>query len=238
MTKKGKIALLLVFVLLGAGIVMLKVTGIGFRIPAIKTGSSGSVLSKTGSSKAGSGNPSGSQTADESSSGSDDASGSSSSSHSSTAGKSSSGLCLLKKAAGSNSGPEKDARSWRSLGRLHYTEGIIQSFQKSAKGTGTLSLKITQNYHSGTDPVDDPNTPFPLGTTKDFVLQQFSETRLKKGTDVVIYGCDVSSESDPNRQFSGAAVMYYKKDGDFVDSTGKAAGMPPRDYPQFKDVFQ
>ena len=134
--------------------------------------------------------------------------------------------------------PNSTAQKWTQLDRLHYTEGSVQLFQKNADGTGTLSLKITKNYHSDTDPVDDPDSPFSVGTTQSFTLQTDSEETLREGADVVIYDCNVSPQSDPDKQFAGAVVLYYKKDGKYVDGNGKEAGMPPEDYPEFQDVFQ
>lgn len=54
----------------------------------------------------------------------------------------------------------------------------------------------------------------------------------------MIYGCNVSPESDQNEQFAGAAVLYYKENGTYVDGNGKEVSMPPVSYPEFQDVFQ
>lgn len=129
-------------------------------------------------------------------------------------------------------------QKWTQLDRLHYIEGSVQSFQKNTDGTETLSLKISKNYHNGTDPIDDPDAPFSIGTTQSFTLQTYSEDALQTGAEVVIYGCNVSPESDQNEQFAGAAVLYYKENGTYVDGNGKEVSMPPVSYPEFQDVFQ
>lgn len=129
------------------------------------------------------------------------------------------------------------ASQWIQIGRLHYTQGVIQSFQKNADGTGTLSLKVTKNYHSGTDPVDSPDLPFPLGTTQRFILQKYSEKALMAGMEVVVYDCDVSPKSYSNQKFIGAAVLYYRENGQYFDNAGNAADMPPVSYPAFNSVF-
>lgn len=130
------------------------------------------------------------------------------------------------------------ASQWVQLDRLHYTEGVVQSFQKNADGTSTLSLKVTKNYHSGTDPVDNPDSPFPIGTTQSFILQKYSEKDLSAGAKIVVYGCNVATKSNPDKQFIGAAVLYYEKSGKYYDASGNAVSMPPADYPAFSDVFQ
>lgn len=129
------------------------------------------------------------------------------------------------------------ASQWVQLDRLHYTEGVVQSFQKNADGTGTLSLKVTKNYHSGTDPVDNPNLPFPIGTTQSFILQKYAEKDLSAGAEIIVYDCDVSSKSNLKQQFIGSAVLYYEKSDKYYDANGKEASMPPADYPAFSDVF-
>jgi|GEM_PF-319018 len=130
------------------------------------------------------------------------------------------------------------ASQWVQLDRLHYTEGVVQSFQKNADGTGTLSIKVTKNYHSGTDPVDSPNSPFPIGVTQSFLLQKYSEKNLPAGAEIVAYNCNVALESNPDKQFAGAVVLYYEKSGKYYDASGNAVSMPPADYPAFSDAFQ
>lgn len=134
--------------------------------------------------------------------------------------------------------PNSTAQKWMQLDRLHYTEGIVQSFQKNADGTGTLSLQVTKNFHSDADPIDDPDAPFSVGTTQSFTLQMYSTEALQKEADIVIYDCDVSPESDQNTQFIGAVVLFYERDGKYVDGNEKEFSMPPTDYPAFNDVFQ
>ena len=140
--------------------------------------------------------------------------------------------------AAASAAPDSTVQKWTQLDRLRYTEGSVQSFQKNADGTGTLSLKVSKNYHNNTDPIDDPDAPFPIGTTQSFILQTYSEDTLQKGAEVVIYDCNVSPESDQNKQFAGAVVLYNKEDGIYVDGSGKEVGMPPAAYPDFQDVFQ
>lgn len=57
-------------------------------------------------------------------------------------------------------------------------------------------------------------------------------------TEVVVYDCDVSLESDLNQQFIGAAVLYYKQGSQYFDNAGNAAGMPPVNDPAFSSVFR
>lgn len=130
------------------------------------------------------------------------------------------------------------ASQWTQLDRLHYTQGVIQSFQKNADGTGTLSLKVSKNYHSGTDPVDSPDSPFPIGTTQSFILQKYTAKDLPAGAEIVVYDCNVALKSNPNKQFAGAAVLYYEKSGKYFNDNGKEINMPSADYPAFSDVFQ
>jgi dienelactone hydrolase len=130
------------------------------------------------------------------------------------------------------------ASQWVQLDRLHYTKGTVQSFLKNADGTGALSLKVIKNYHSGTDPVDNPDSPFPVGTTQSFILQKYAEKDLSAGAEIVVYDCGVSLKSNPDQQFIGAAVLYYEKGGKYYDVNGKEASLPPADDPAFSEVFQ
>jgi hypothetical protein len=46
---------------------------------------------------------------------------------------------------------------------------------------------------------------------------------------VIIYGGQVTSNDQDS--FIGAAVIYYQSKNQFVDFNGKAAVIPPKDYP-------
>lgn len=129
------------------------------------------------------------------------------------------------------------AGEWEQIARLRYVEGTVVSLQKNTDGTAVLKLKIITNYHSGTDPLNSPDDPFKIGGTEEFILQKLPKTALTVGEDIVLYEADVYPLSGSMDQFKGALVRYYKQNGKYVDLNGKAAAMPPEDYPEFGKLF-
>lgn len=131
----------------------------------------------------------------------------------------------------------KYAGGWLQLDRLRYVGGTVDSIQKNTDGTAVVSLQVAVNYHVGTDPVDNPNFPFSIGHTVDFILQCLPKSGVNKGDYVVLYECDVTPLSGTVDQFVGATIMYFKKDKDFFDINGRTVTMPPKDTPEFQQVF-
>jgi hypothetical protein len=132
---------------------------------------------------------------------------------------------------------DKYAGGWLQLDRLRYVGGTVDSIQKNTDGTAVVNLQVTVNYHVGTDPVDNPNFPFSIGHTADFILQCLPKPGVNKGDYVVLYECDVTPLSGSVDQFVGATIMYFKKGKGFFDINGRTVTMPPKDTPEFQQVF-
>jgi len=129
------------------------------------------------------------------------------------------------------------AGHWIVTDRLRFAEGTVVSLVEAEDGTARLSLKIITNYHSGADPIDNPNYPFELGSTQEFILKQMPSVSLEIGTDVVVYQADFILSSDDTQSFLGAAILYYKSGDQYVDMQNNVATMPPQDDPNWDALF-
>jgi hypothetical protein len=130
------------------------------------------------------------------------------------------------------------AGKWSQLDRLRYVEGSVVSVNQDSDGTAILKLEIVKNFHNGADPMGGAGDPYKIGSVQKFVLQRLPGISLKAGEDIVIYQCGVYPLSGSMNQFLGAAIRYYKKSGAYYDLSGEKVTMPPKEYPEFYDIFK
>jgi hypothetical protein len=118
---------------------------------------------------------------------------------------------------------------WHLIARARFIQGVVVALDNSADGKKILSLKVEVNYHSGTDPLDDKNSPFIIGQVVKFVLKNKPQIDISKNERVIIYQAQITTNGKDN--FLGADIKYYENKGKFFDINGKEIYLPPQDYP-------
>jgi hypothetical protein len=122
--------------------------------------------------------------------------------------------------------PIRNDGKWVQFGhRLYYIQGVVKSIQTDSNGSEQLTFLVEKTYQSGADGVMSPYTN---GEIYSFLLKDPPKIDLS-GNRIIIYGGQVT----PNDQdsFEGAQVVYRQVKGTFVDFNGKAATLPPTDFP-------
>lgn len=120
-------------------------------------------------------------------------------------------------------------KKWESIDRLHYVQGKIVLLKKSLDGKYLLRLKIEKDYHTGTDPIDNQNYPFKIGSVIDFYLKDQPKFNFSKNKRIIIYESDVTTNG--HDRFLGASIKYYEKNGKFFDLADKQINLPSTQYP-------
>lgn len=120
-------------------------------------------------------------------------------------------------------------KEWKLAERARYIQGTIVSLKQSSDGIYILNLKVEENYHSVTDPVEDKNYPFKIGKAVKFILKDKPKICLINNNRIIVYEGKVTTNG--SNYFFGADVMYYEKSGKYYDMNKKEVKLPLHDYP-------